>query len=117
LLASTFNRRIEIIQAMPSTVLPYLVLGTRDWATRSARRVFQPMAHGPEAKRYKQLAEETGRSAEVIRKAIQREGGTWTLSQLSGTDKHRPFASSGWVIIALRMLRFHPNMAYQNHKK
>ena len=38
----------------------------------------------------RQLAEETGRSPEVIRKAIQREDGTGTLSQLSGTDKYQP---------------------------
>lgn len=45
----------------------------------------------------RQLAEETGRSANTIRQAIKREEATGTgyqLSELSGTDKHRPFASS-----------------------
>lgn len=45
----------------------------------------------------RQLAEETGRSANTIRQAIKREessGTAYQLSELSGTDKHRPFASS-----------------------
>jgi hypothetical protein len=36
----------------------------------------------------RQLADETGRSAEAIRKHIQRGDGTGQLSSLSGTDKH-----------------------------
>ena len=45
----------------------------------------------------RQLAEETGRSPNTIRSAINRECGTDAvrqLSGLSGTDKHRPSASS-----------------------
>jgi hypothetical protein len=45
----------------------------------------------------RQLAEETGRSVNTIRSAINRESGTdalHQLSELSGTDKHRPFATS-----------------------
>jgi hypothetical protein len=40
------------------------------------------------------LADETGRNAEAIRKHIQRGDGTRQLSSLSGTDKHRPYASA-----------------------
>jgi hypothetical protein len=46
----------------------------------------------------KQLAEETGRKAETIRKAINREMETGTVSQLpeiAGTDKHKPKPESG----------------------
>lgn len=44
----------------------------------------------------RQLAEETGRSVATIRTAIDREdkNQTSSLTKLSGTDKHRPFASS-----------------------
>lgn len=38
----------------------------------------------------RQLGEETGKDPETIRKAIRREDLSGTLSQLSGTDKHRP---------------------------
>jgi hypothetical protein len=43
------------------------------------------------------LAEETGKSANTIRTYINDQSGTdkkYQLSELSGTDKHRPFASS-----------------------
>lgn len=42
----------------------------------------------------RQLANETGRSAETIRHHIRRADITGQLASSTGTDKHRPFASS-----------------------